>query len=43
MIQSLDVTAACIMDDFKTNSLVNRVETLLQTLSTTNAEKDFEV
>lgn len=38
-----DVTAACIIDDFKTNSLVGRVESILQTLSTDNAQKDFEV
>lgn len=38
-----DVTAACIIDDFKTSSLVGRVESILQTLSTENAQKDFEV
>ena len=38
----LDVTAACIIDDFKTSSLVRRVESILKTLSTDNAEKDFE-
>lgn len=38
-----DVTAACIIDDFKTASLVERVETILRTLSTENAQRDFEL
>lgn len=38
-----DITAACIIDDFQTGYLVERVESILRTLSTENAQKDFEV
>lgn len=39
----LDVTAACIIDDFTKGGMVERVENILRALSTQKAQKDFEV